>query len=278
MMAEGNNNDLGVNNDLSGMDPSLMAALAAAGISTGSVYDQQASLKDPPVYMGPGAVQLDLGSAPLTNAQKTVPGRNIVSSSAAVSQWYEWEEDERKALAKKLFDAGIIGSAADMDAAFRAWSAAVSEAANYQQVGKDVTPWQILENQGSYNRAAGIGPGGGQVPKARDQTNTSYSYLDEGQATVTAKSMFRQATGRDPNEDELNSFVTQIVSLSKQSPSVTKTHTDVEGNTTSRFTPGFTEADAQQAIDTKLAADPETGAYQAVSMYYPLLEQLMGGA
>jgi hypothetical protein len=31
------------------------------------------------------------------------------------------------------------------------------------------------------------------------------------------------------------------------------------------------------AIDTKLSADPETGAYQAANTYYQELDRLMGG-
>jgi len=259
--------------------PTAQSDYLSAYGSGASMYNAQDALKDPLVFMGPGAdTKLNLGSAPLTDEQLMVPGRSLMPTTTAISQWYAWDEEERKKLAEELYQNGIIDSAANMDAAFSMWQAAVNQAANFQLVGKDVTPWQIIENQGSYNKANGIGPGGQEAPQPSTSTNTNYSYLDPAQAELTVKNMFQEAVGRAPTGDELERYSTMIISASHEDPSTTVTSTDGRGNTTSRFTPGFTDADAQEQIDTKLANDPESGAYQAVSSYFPLLEQLMGGA
>lgn len=232
----------------------------------------------PMAYIGgsPGLVpEVDTSRDALTGRTTGVQSSPYKTVDEATLMWYSWDEKDREELAQSLYDNKLIKDKNDFDSAFKWWSQAVKESANFHAVGKDVTPQAWLDQQGAYAKAAQ------GDPLTRQQIQRNTSVMDDGTAEQIVKAMYQKLVGRDPSDRELAVDVGRIVSASEAAQAVTSstTTTNEDGSLTSSssvYRPGFTEADAQNMILDKLDRDPEAGTYQAVSTYANALYSLIG--
>lgn len=235
--------------------------------------------QDPMVFMGNGKTLVS-GYDPSRDALDPTKtdyssAPRYLSRDEASLDWYSWEEEERQKFTKDLYEKGMLQSPNDTDGAFSLWNWAVQQAAGYASVGKDVTPWQVIDTKATYVQA----DKGFNVKGPHTSTQEQTNIIDDGDAEQIVKSLFRQEFGQDPTDKQVKKYVAQIVSASAKQPGVSTSTTEYDStgqatNTSTRYQPGFTQADAQGMMEDKLGQDPEAGAYQAVSQYAPLLDSL----
>src|SRR5688572_5952659 len=161
----------------------------------GAAYGQ------PQVYWGqkpggydPARDSLRVGVKPKGDHVRTV-------DESAIAFYTDFSAEERQAWAKRMYNAGFIRDANDIEAAFQMWSQAVKRASDmYTYTGgkTKVTPWEAMDLMEGIN-------GGGQGNKPKTTTNKSTSYdvpaVEDANAMVSA--VFQNAFGRAPNDAEL---------------------------------------------------------------------------
>lgn len=251
--------------------PAGLPALDLSGLSSGAgAVNTGAS---PPLLLfrvGP----IQFGSAPLPDAvkQQVQDNAGIFSVDEAILEFYRWDFQRQQDFAKELFENKLIESPYDLTAAQKAWEDAVQAASNYYVAGNPMTPEEVLDNAAALKRAAG------GEDQTKTSVNTAVTVMGEAEAKQLVKSIFQNGLGRAPSSDELSRFANQVVAASQEKASVTtmtQTPNSTGGvNTSTVSMPGYTSADATEAIQTQMERDPEYGVYQAATTYWNALEDL----
>lgn len=232
----------------------------------------RASSSNPPLLRyrtGP----INLGSAPLPDSirREVEDGKVESTLDDAKLEFYSWSFKQQQDFAKELYEKNLIQSPYDLSAAQGVWEDVVKAATNYYAAGNPLTPEEILDNAAALKKIAAD-------PKSVTSVNTAVNVMGEAEAKQLVRSIFQQGVGRDPTSDELEMYANQVVSASEEKASVT-TMTQTKNSTGGVDTdtvsmPGYTAADAREAIQTGMERDPEYGIYQAATTYWNALEDL----
>lgn len=157
---------------------------------------------------------------------------------------------------------------------------------NMSQEGIALTPDDYLKN---LIRMSGQNPNalGGSGKRKRWKTvNTQRTIyeLDSTDAKQMMVQTMQQYLGRDPTPEEIQDFKHAVNTEAADDPSVTRSTTQYrkggKRSTTTRevVDSGFTQSDAiQQAMD-EAKESPDYGEYQAVSTYFPVVEDLLNAS
>lgn len=157
---------------------------------------------------------------------------------------------------------------------------------NMSQEGIALTPDDYLRN---LIRMSGQNPNalGGSGKRKRWKTvNTQRTIyeLDSTDAKQMMVQAMQQYLGRDPTAEEIQDFKHAVNTEAADDPSVTRSTTQYrkggKRSTTTRevLDSGFTQSDAiQQSID-EAKESPDYGEYQAVSTYFPVVEDLLNAS
>lgn len=177
-------------------------------------------------------------------------------------------------IAKKGGDAAKMSSLEK----WKVWTNIVETAAQYQNAGKNFSPWAVMFLE-MYDAEQ-------TKKKSLAGTTTATSTAVDLSTRDGAKAILWQASrtllGRAPTDDEVDRFFGSVNQLERANPSVTTTTTttDEEGRVVSQDSTrtGGVEEGARAVIAQEGAmANPEYGAYQAATTYYDALMQAIKG-
>jgi hypothetical protein len=225
----------------------------------------------PTVFMGKGASRVD------KTRDALIPGTasdRVQDLPSAKLEFFK-DEDLRMRWQEELYRLGLTKSPDDFETSLSAWEKAVELAAQYHQVGKNVTPWQVLDL---------VAGKGGRIqtngPKTTVSRSKSTDMPTAGDIDHSTRSIFQEQMGRDPTESELARYRGIALREAKRNPAIvtTTTTTDPDGNSTSTSTRqgGFTANDLAEAQTKNASDDPEHGAYQASTFYFNALLDAIG--
>lgn len=187
---------------------------------------------------------------------------------------YGWTDAERQQWGKRLYGAGLIQDPHDWDGMTKAWSYAVEQTAGFNAGSKpNLTPWgfiDILEAQGAGRQALQA-----RQKALQPQVSTSYQAVpDKSDAEAAIKTLFQEQLGRDPEPNEMDKYVSMMLSKMRADPGKTVSTTDpVTGRSTSKSYAGF---NPKSMLEEEAQGDPEWGAYQAATKYFNALQGAIG--
>lgn len=209
-----------------------------------------------------------------TNSNRIDDVTDYDTASASI---YSWSEEERSQLAKRLYNAGILEDPSDMKALASLWADATYQTGMmYTQSGgkTKLTPLQYLSQK--IDTAITGGFGAPNVPKTTTNTSTQIVLPDKSDAQASVSTLFQESLGRAPTDDEMERYVSMMMSSYKKNPATTttKTTTDRTGNSTSKSTTTGQYNPAED-LKNKAQADPEWGAYQAATTYFNAMQSAM---
>ena len=151
------------------------------------------------------------------------------------------------------------------------WQKAVTGAANaYKHGGKKVTPYEWLELW------HGSGVAGGAAAEDRDQVQKDYTEVDDLDARAAAEDTYSQLMGRAPKGRESDAVREMLNAYAKAHPSITRSHTQKDGDVTRRTSGGMSAAGAQQIVEDGVKAKPGYAEYQSATTYFNALQQALG--
>jgi anti-sigma factor ChrR (cupin superfamily) len=101
---------------------------------------------------------------------------------------------------------------------------------------------------------------------------------DKASAEAAVRSLFQEQLGRDPEEGEMDRYVSMIQSGYRSHPSTTTTTqtTDAQGNTTQKSSTTGGNYDPSSMLVDQAQADPEWGSYQAATKYFNAMISALG--
>lgn len=203
----------------------------------------------------------------------------VVTQSEAQMQWYQWSQAQRLAWTKRAYALGYSGvtSPTDVAGGLQLWSAAINESVKYFGVGKQVSPWDVLDlNAGSNSdtlKKRGMVNKDGSITTTNSQINLS----DKASVEALATQVLQQALGRDPTQSEVNTYYNTIRGQEQSHPTVTKTTTNqATGSSSSTTSGGFSQGDAAEMLKQQLQNDPEYAKYQGGTTYFQAAMQALG--
>ena len=250
----------------------LMGQAQVQGGATGNLYNNNPQ-QGAKVYMG-GAYSNAHTTYNLSgmNSGTATAGAKVIGLDEATNDFWQWSEDEQRSLGQQLHRAGILSDPNDLNGIYSVWGKAVSTAANAYTFGKKkLTPWQVI--------SMNLGLANGGKSKTSTSTATEVLLPNKEDAAAMVKSVFQNALGRDPDDDEKDRYQRMIMAQYRANPSTrtTTTTTGLNGSS-SRVTEheGLSATGAQSFLQDEAKADPEWGAYQAATTYMQALEQAIG--
>lgn len=235
----------------------------AAPVAAGSTSAANQSF----VFMGyqnndPNSLNQHMGTRDLA----THP--NIMTQAQAEASWFTQTQAERLAFAKKAYAYGYITDPLDQAGAQSVWNYAVGQAAGFKtNNNQNLTPLDVMDMY--------AGHANGDVLKARAQagpggmtTTKSVNLTDRLGVQAIATQVLQQALGRSPTQAEVNTYYNTIRQQEETHPSITTQKSVGGGVTETTSSGGFSDADAQQFLLSKIQNDPEFAKYQSGTTYF----------
>lgn len=279
--------------------------MPSAGVSATGYSSQIPSggpQQDMPVWTG-GTFDEGAKGHAVVNADMDAPivHRKPVSANEVIGKFNSWSNKRKKALAKKLAQAGYFGtppqgmSLDDFVARIplaqleEAWGQVVMETAQKNANGVWVTPEQNIQQQIDYNRSAAAGTelegfftGKAGAEKAgftgtKKQTSISRDIFSASEAKGLIRGVLQQELGRDPTAEEFDDFIDALRTRQRKNPTESTTAQvyrkgDLirsETTTTGGISP--TEYAAEWA-----QSQPDWAEWQAVGTYFPTVLNTLG--
>lgn len=201
------------------------------------------------------------GPSPMDSWGRTQLVPDLVPVSQAAAGFSVFNDQDFARISK-------IAGTKDPQALERLWAWAVEQSANAFALGQKMTPWEILEK---YGKQGGF-TSGGSGP--RTMTSKSINLTDPETAKGIILSALRQALGRRASDKEIGQFRSALNTLERQNPSITTTHIDAKGNSTSTTTGGAPNpgAFAETFLDENKNA--EMDAFRAGTQYVDVMRAL----
>lgn len=201
---------------------------------------------------------------------------DLPDAEMMVYEWYGTDAYDK--WGDFLAEHGIIekDESRDFDTLNKWWVTAANQSSLFYSIGRNFTPWDVIEGFGKDSGGRrGSGGGGGGGP--RTVTSTSVDLTDPDTARAIVNSALSDRLGRAANDEEVSTFLNVLNSAERANPTVTTSHYSGDGSSVSSTTTGGIGATGKQqlAVDEALE-NPEYGAYQAASTYYNALIQALG--
>lgn len=195
-----------------------------------------------------------------------------------------------RAVAAGLLDPDQIS----ISEAHKAWMKIGQSAASLGSAWADKTPEQLLEfyatgetqqtealdgqiNDGTWSDVELLGGPLDSEPQPTTSVSTAYSVVDPATARAITRSVLDGILGREPTEDEYDSYVQALTLMSQSRPTVTTTTTDGEGNTSSTTQQGVSQQDLQQSMVEDVATSAEGRATSVDNVFRQALDLLAQG-
>jgi len=264
----------------------LNAALAAANAAGGGTTSkkQQVWLGDHGIPSGPlpglggfkGVPYKPGGQTGFSiadPAEGDPPPKSLVDIDKAKLDILKWTEAEQEALAAKLVAAGMLPEDYTRSQLENAWENMVELAARYQSVGKDLTPYDMIDLYGGTD----ITTGKSNKPTVSTVAQRQVSLSDPEEARRILNDALSNQLGRRATQEEMDDFQAALNDAQRANPVLQQstTNTDGKGNTTVSSTAsggldvgGFTDEYARSGDHEK-----EYARYQAATTYTNALLQ-----
>lgn len=233
----------------------------------------------PQVYMGHSLFEQGQTSSPSSDQQRIMKD-DILGIDSATTYFSTFAESEQKAMANKLYRAGLLDDPNDVFGAYAAWQDAVKFAADqYTFGGKRITPWDVIQTRIGIGRSTQARR---LVPRTQTNTSSAVDVLTNGDANAMIQAMYQNELGRDPSSGELSRYRSMLINKTKANPRVTTTTTTGmpggDSHTTSSTSGGYSSTALQGDLQHDVHADPEYGAYQAATSYMGAIQQLFSSS
>lgn len=179
---------------------------------------------------------------------------------------YRWNAEKAKKMQGLMENAGFNTGNGNIDTMAKIWAGLSQTAANFWQVGKRVSPLDILKRTSDGLQAA--------APKSRTSTSTTISLTNAVTAEQLAHAALSQRLGRRATAAEVEEFKKALLAAEKKNPTTTTTTTttDGSGNTSSSSTSKQGLNSSDFAVDWALGHNKdEAAAYQAAGIMIPWL-------
>lgn len=223
--------------------------------------------------------------------------RQWITVDEAKADFVNWTVEERISFGRQAQEAGLLGRDFDMTQVQKVWDYAVNAASMESQAGKRVNPWDVIGmakavRRGGMGGAGGSGSGGsggsggggsggsgggagggGGTSGPRTVTQKRYDIPSADDARAAVKSVYQNAVGRNPTDQEINRYVAILTKQAKDNPSITTSVIDADGNSTSTTRGGLTSAAIGERLNSAVQADPEYAAYQAAVTYFNAVQE-----
>jgi hypothetical protein len=185
---------------------------------------------------------------------------------------YRWDAQQAKKIALLMEHAGLDTKNADIKTMHAHWQGIVATAANFYQVGKQVSPMDVLKRISDGVQAA--------APKTTTSTSTQYTVTNALTAEQLVHAALSQRLGRPASKEEIQEFKKALAAAEKKNPTTTTTTTttDPEGGTSS------STSTTKQGINTSDFAvkwgeghnKEEAKAYQTAGLIMPWFFEAIG--
>lgn len=197
-------------------------------------------------------------------APNTGPVKEYRDVDAARLNVLTWSERELEDFAGRLVAAGLLNEDYTRDEVEAAWGKLVEKAADYAAVGRDVTPFDLVDLYGAR-------PDANRAPKVSTVVNRQSTISTPEQARGLLKGALASQIGRAPTAEELDSFQAQLNQAQRANPyvSTSTTTTDATGHSTVNTinTGGVDETGLAEKFGRSGDLDAEHAAYQAATTY-----------
>ena len=253
---------------------SLVQSLAASGMFGGAK-----SSKPSNVFMGqygplpPSVVQsMNISSYLKPMNYRQTPITEDIQQT--IDRYYQWSDQQKQDLRNQLslIDKSAL-TASDADIA-KIWGDYAQQAANYFSAGQAITPWDII--------AKDVSSRAGQSSKAGTKTETTSdtSLTSRLDSDAIFRSAAQSLLGRNPTDAENAKFQQLLNDQERANPTTATitTTTDDEGRviaTNRQSEGGVTGAGAAELARRQALQNPESGAYQAATVYFNAFKQAL---
>lgn len=180
---------------------------------------------------------------------------------------YRWDAKKARQVAQLMEEAGMDTKGGNIRVMADHWRNLAMVSANFWQVGKKVSPLDVLKRWADGEQAAG-------VSRTRTSTTTSISLTNARTAEQIAHAALSQRLGRAATRQEVQEFIKALRKAEEKDPTVTTTTTttDPSGNTTSTSKTREGVNAQAYARDWAMQHNPEeAAAYQAAGIMIPWL-------
>lgn len=197
----------------------------------------------------------------------TEPVRDVRDVDQAKLDILKWSDPEMEDLAQKLIAAGMLPQEYTRMQLETAWENMVDLAARYQEVGKDVSPWDVIDLYGGTN----ILTGKPTKPTVSTVVQRQATLSDPEEAQRVLNDALSNQLGRRATPQEMDDFTAALNSAQRANPVVNTqtTSTDAKGNTVidSTATGGVDIAGFTDKYGRTGDHEAEYGHYQAATTY-----------
>lgn len=193
-------------------------------------------------------------------------GIELRSLSDVTMDPYRWDAQQAKKMAALMEQAGMDTKGGNVRAMADHWRNISVVAANFWQVGKKVSPLDVLKRWADGEQAA--------QSRTRTSTTTQVSLTNALTAEQLIHAALSERLGRRASRQEVSDFVKALKAAEEKDPTTTTTTTttDPQGNTTSSSKTKEGVNAAAFAQDFALGHNKEeAGAYQAAGIMIPWL-------
>lgn len=184
---------------------------------------------------------------------------------------FSWDDDKVKEVGLMMLHANLIGQGdvLNRDKIGNAWAVLASTSARMYEMGKSVSPWDLLKTQsfGGSSSLAG--------PKTTTSTNTNYQVTNATTAKQLAQAALSQRVGRDATDSEVAEFIKALRDEEKKNPTVQTATTTTNADGTSQTSTSTTKEGVDpSAFSRQYSQDYDTeeaAAYQSAGIMMPWL-------
>lgn len=206
-------------------------------------------------------------------------GKHLMELDRANSLLYGWFGTEKfDAWGDLLVEQGWVDEAdsRDFDTLDGVWRMAAAKSAEFQEWGRNLTPWDVVTLMSPLAGSGGGRGGSGGGPTTT--VSTSVNLTDPDTARAIVNRALSAKLGRAANDEEVASFINVLNAAERAAPTTTTSTRSADGSRVSSTTTGGIAAPGREqlAIDEAME-NPEYGAYQAASTYYNALISALGG-
>lgn len=218
-----------------------------------------------PAYSNPKNPDVWLGSqSPIAFAK----------ASDAAQLYFMWDDKTRSKFLSNLQLAGYDTSGLKDDQIAKLWGGYVGLAAQYQQQGKQLSPWDVLGKDISQRESV--------QPRTVMSTQRMYNISTYEDAYGLFQNVAQQLLGRAPTKAETSKLKSVLNNYEQAHPTTTDIQSTYMGSQLQdrqavKTTGGVTQEARTAIAEEQAKSNPEYGAYQAATNGMNWLMEMVGG-